>query len=423
MATVSAVILNHHQKQDGTWNVKVRVSHNSKSAYIDTTHFVSTSHLTAKKGKDKTTIYKLKQAWLDKYMADTLTRYRDKITELGERLYYMDCHAIKEYLTAKEGVIDLFEFADEFFERETKKGRITSVITMRSSILSLRDYWGERPLPTDMFTSKLLQNFEMHLRSNRTVERTKRNGGKYTREVAGLSHNTIVNRMSNLRTVFNAAKSFYNDEDSGIIRIKNNPFSKYKMNEIKATRKRNLDPEQLKAIRDIEVYDIRTVIARDLFMLSFYMCGMNAKDMYEYLKGPISSDRLEYNRSKTKGKRKDDAFISIFIPQQARKIIDKYSGLIQERYANNLILNRTIGYGMRKIGEILKIERMTFYHARHTFASWARNHCGYSVSDVAEALNHTDLQHRITKDYIDYDWSLIDRIQSDVIAILEKEQP
>jgi len=34
MATISATVIKKDQKADGTWNVKIRVWHNKKPAYI-----------------------------------------------------------------------------------------------------------------------------------------------------------------------------------------------------------------------------------------------------------------------------------------------------------------------------------------------------------------------------------------------------
>lgn len=33
MATVAAVVFEHHEKQDGTYNVKIRIYHKSEAAY------------------------------------------------------------------------------------------------------------------------------------------------------------------------------------------------------------------------------------------------------------------------------------------------------------------------------------------------------------------------------------------------------
>jgi hypothetical protein len=39
MATVNAVIIPSQKKKDGTWNVKIRVSKDGRSSYIETSHF------------------------------------------------------------------------------------------------------------------------------------------------------------------------------------------------------------------------------------------------------------------------------------------------------------------------------------------------------------------------------------------------
>ncbi|PPL04903.1 site-specific integrase [Parapedobacter indicus] len=410
MATVNAVILNHHRKQDGTWNVKIRVTHKKSSVYIDTPHFVSKPKLN-NKGQ-------LKKTWIDAHLVDTLNQYRLKIGDLKERLDYMTASSIRDHLTTREDLPDFFGFADAYMKREAEKGR--QVMTLGSAVLSLRDYWGEKPLPMDMFTARLLTSFEEFLRKERNVVRRKRNGGTYTSKVTALSHNSIVNRMSTLRAIFNAARFQYNDEDVGIIRIKNYPFNKYRMNVMKATKKRNLSVDQIISIRDTpDQNGYRTNLGRDLFMLSLYLCGMNAKDLYVYLTD-TDQTRLDYNRSKTMKDRRDDAFISLLIPDEARPIIARYAGVIQTRYADNLILNSAIAEGMRNMRPIVGIPDLTFYHARHSFATLARNECGFSKDDVAVAMNHVDSSRRVTDIYLAPDWSIVDRVQAGVLELLKK---
>jgi len=40
MATVAIKIHKHHKKADGTYNVKIRITHKREKKYIDTPHFV-----------------------------------------------------------------------------------------------------------------------------------------------------------------------------------------------------------------------------------------------------------------------------------------------------------------------------------------------------------------------------------------------
>ena len=67
-------------------------------------------------------------------------------------------------------------------------------------------------------------------------------------------------------------------------------------------------------------------MAKELYMLSFYLCGMNAVDIYHTTPKNVRNGRIEYNRAKTKGRRKDRAFISIKIVDEAKPLIEKYLG-------------------------------------------------------------------------------------------------
>jgi len=65
-----------------------------------------------------------------------------------------------------------------------------------------------------------------------------------------------------------------------------------------------------------------------------------------------------------------------------------------------------------------ELNGITFYWARHSFASIARNDCRFSKDDVALALNHVDNGHAVTDIYIAKDWSIVDEVQDAVIAKL-----
>ena len=45
MATFSAKVFKHHKKADGTYNVKICISHNRDRRYVDTVHYVSDKKL------------------------------------------------------------------------------------------------------------------------------------------------------------------------------------------------------------------------------------------------------------------------------------------------------------------------------------------------------------------------------------------
>lgn len=222
--------------------------------------------------------------------------------------------------------------------------------------------------------------------------------------------------MADLSAMFNAAKYEHNDEELGIIKIHNSPFSRYTIPKKLESKKKARNVEFLKKFRDMEFESHTLRDARDLFMLSFYMCGTNMVDFHRYLTDP-NIDRFEYNRSKTKDKREDAAFISIRIIPEAKELIKKFAGTIQKRFKTQRGLNNLVWDAFKnELPKISKIDDLTFYDARHSFATLARK-CGFSIEDVGNALNHK--RSTITNDYIKEDWTLIDNVQRKVVDLLK----
>lgn len=402
MATISVAILKHHQKQDGTWNVKIRVGHKSKSSYIDTNHFV------IKKQLDKNG--KIKDNFILDRLALTLKSYRDKISDYADEVDSMSAAQIKDFLTKKadDGPIDFIEFA-YFFVQEKKKTGTNNYKTYQTVANSLRAFHPGKLDITEV-DSKFLQRFEIFLFTDQGDRRR------------GVTAAGLHSEMRDLRAIFIGAKEFYNDDERGILRILHNPFKKYHVPAVPMTAKRNLSLDQIRLIRDMELApESKELVSRDLFMLSFYLCGMNLIDLHKLKPGKVG--RVEYNRSKTMSRRKDKAFISIYLHEEASDLYVKYAGRISERWPDILYLHRyIIKPGLDKVAKIAGIPRLTFYHARHTFATLARNVCRFSKDDVAAAMNHADRKHAVTDIYIAPDWGIIDDVQAGVIGLMKAEE-
>ncbi|MEO6521898.1 MAG: hypothetical protein ABIN91_09490 [Mucilaginibacter sp.] len=164
----------------------------------------------------------------------------------------------------------------------------------------------------------------------------------------------------------------------------------------------------------------RAELAHKLSMLSFYLCGMNAVDLFKK-QYQIKDGRIEYNRSKTRGKRKDKAFISIKVPYEAFELIEFAAGL-PERYSCIGTLNKSLSKGMEMLSRSTGIPRLQYYKLRHTFGSTARNKCHMTKDDIAEALNHVEHGRKTTDIYISKDWSIVDNVQASVIRYMRREE-
>ena len=411
MATVCVKILPHHLKADGTYNVKIRITQKKVKRYIDTEHFVTQKQLTKK--------LTLKDPFIEQQLNILVIKYRQEISKLDEKLDFMDADQLRDHLIGKDEAIDFIRFCDEHINRLKKEGRDGSAsnqVTVRNSLV---DYFQNEKVSVMVITSSMLTNYERFLRGEREQIRTNQLNKEVTLTKKGIGDAGLYNHMRDLRTLFNAARAKYNDEELGIVRIPHYPFKKYKIGSPPLTKKRNLESGViLKLINTITEPDSRAELAKELFYLSFLLCGINAADLYHCGTDNVHRGRLEYNRAKTKGRRKDKAFISINIPEKAQALLNKYLGKLKERYCTANGLDTALSKGMKALCKEAGLSGITFYWARHSFASIARNDCRFSKDDIALALNHVDNGHSVTDIYIAKDWNIVDEVQDAVIAKL-----
>jgi integrase len=411
MVTVKATLLKHNQKADGTYNVKIRITHNRVSRYLDTNHFVASKQLNKK--------LEIKDSVINLQVDKTLNGYRQQIGELGTRIDLMSCDDVVNYLKSSTKEIDFIEFGKAHINGLIEKNQNGSATNYKTVINSLVDFFKRERILVSEINANMLRSYEKYLRSERKIVRESKKKRAFTIINPGLSDSGLHNHMRDLRGLFIAARNQYNDEDLGIIRIPHYPFKKYKIINKPETPKRNIQIDQVLKIRDCKCEaGSRIELAKDLFMLSFYLCGTNAVDFYQMDDVNIKKGRLEYKRSKTRGKRKDQAFISIKIIPESKALIKKYIGSLQNRFSTRAGLSTALSQGLRRIQKSENIPDVTFYWARHTFATLARNTCRKSKDDVAMALNHIDEGRKTTDIYIEKDWAIVDEVQSAVISLL-----
>lgn len=412
MATIKAVVLKHHKKKDGTFMVKYRLYHGNKAAYHDTGVPAGKNNLDTKGN--------LKNSFIEAKFAHDLTLIRDEIATLSKNgvLKHLDVESLREKLfVQKEELQDFFTFTEEAIENKINDGKQAVAYQYRSVLNSLRDFTKSKALPFESINSIFLRDYEKFLTSKRTTVRPTKNGKK-TKPIPRdpISRNGLVLHMSIIRNVFNQARFIYNDEDAGVMNIKHYPFKKYVIPARQQSRNRNLSIDDIVNIYKLTDLPIRSVYARTMFLVSFFMCGMNARDMYQNEWKLSKNGRFEYCRKKTTTERSDGAFISLTIPNCVKDMLP-FARVVGNKYSTHLGLNSALGFGMRDIGERLGIQGLTFYHARHSFATIARNDCRCSKDDVAMALNHIDQSLRITDTYIAKDWSIIDDVQAKVLKL------
>jgi hypothetical protein len=124
-------------------------------------------------------------------------------------------------------------------------------------------------------------------------------------------------------------KTNYNDEDVGVINIPQSPFVKFKVPPEPMTRKRALPTDIIQRIIDLP-YEVektgdrlsRFNLAKDCFLLSFALIGMNSADLYHADRMKVNV--ITYNRRKTATRRQDKAGMRVMIEDCILHLTEKY---------------------------------------------------------------------------------------------------
>lgn len=230
-------------------------------------------------------------------------------------------------------------------------------------------------------------------------------------EKQGVGINTRAIHFRNLRAVFNSAIN----ED--LIGLEYYPFRKFKIASSRKD-KEALTEEQLQRLIAYDTpYPFRRT-ARDLFLLSFYMCGMNLVDLYHLDR--LRDGRAHFVRTKTSGKNINP--VSILVQPEAAEIIARYAGaehvlrFIEERATYDTFIHQ-VQRALRHIAKELGIEGLTFYWARYTWATLA-DKLGISEKEISKGLGHVDTSIA-GKFYISYDWTKVDQANRTVLDYIK----
>ena len=179
---------------------------------------------------------------------------------------------------------------------------------------------------------------------------------------------------------------------------------------IAQTRKRAIPTEnvsQMKRLDSVKNLTPKEEMARDAFLMSFYLRGISFIDLAHLRKSNLKDGYLHYTRSKTRQR------LTIRWEKDMQELMEKYQAqtasspylfpfLIDDgnRSQNKTIDKKKeevrlyhnaearISYHLRKLGDKIGIKgKLTLYVARHSWATTARGN-DISMSVISEALGH-----------------------------------
>ena len=405
MLTIKSEIKRQEQKLDGTYNVKLRFTLDRKVKRLSTSLFVYS--------KDLTKEFKIKPSSPIKQDVEALIRsYYEKCAKLQIELNHYALDDIMDYLNGeqeKNQIIDFIKFSREWIASTTIKG----APNYTSAINALVRFIGKEELDVNLITKDFLDSFKTFLNKEHET-RTKKliQQGKRVPSNRSLSLYLI-----SIKKLFNEAKKKYNKKDKNLILIPHSPFDDFVMPKQEATRKRAIPADIIKKVWKLPYKDMkkgykatcRYNLAKDCFILSFCLMGINSADLYNATK--MDGNTITYYRIKTKDRRLDNAKMMVEIPHIIQPIINKYRDKTGKRlfnfyqyYCDEKGFNKAINYGLKEIGSILGIDDLEYYAARHSWATIALNKVGIDKYIVHAALNHIDDSMKVTDIYIERDF-------------------
>lgn len=221
---------------------------------------------------------------------------------------------------------------------------------------------------------------------------------------------TFNKHLRNIKRIFNIAIG------DGLISADLYPFRNFKIPSDYDTEIRCIEAGILK-----QIYDT-TGIGRDFLFLSFFLCGMNMKDIF-YMK--YFDKIIDTKRLKTFRKAGNKVKLKLTLQPEIIEIINRYADpsktrLIKTLYADRSTLLRIVNESIRESIDKInnkrdpkdKIQYFTFAYARH---SWATIAGKLRISDDTIDKAQMRSSQKVIEKYREYDFSQVDEANRKVI--------
>ena len=309
MLTINAEVVKTKRQSNECFTIRLRFTLDRRMKRLSTSLFATS--------KDLTKDFKIKSSSPLKSKVERLIRdYQEKCSQLQVELNNYTIEDIMDYLNGeqeKQQTIDFIKFSREWIASATIKG----APNYTTAINALVRFIGKEELDINLITLDFLEQFKAFLIGERDA-RTKKlmqQGKRVT------SNRTLSLYLVSIKKLFNEAKRKFNKKDKNLILVPNSPFEDFKIPKQEATRKRAIPADIIKKVWKLPYKDMkkgykstcRYNLAKDCFILSFCLMGINSADLYNTTE--MKGNTIIYNRTKTKARRLDGAKMMVDIPK------------------------------------------------------------------------------------------------------------
>lgn len=270
-------------------------------------------------------------------------------------------------------------------------------------------------------TKTRIENFDAHA-SFDTIDRNWLERYQANELHRGRMQNGIAIDLRNIRTIFNWA-------------IDNEITSKYPFRKFKIRNERQqylyLNAKEMKEFMSIPVEPFMEKY-RDIFMLGFYLIGINISDLLELPAHCIRKGRIQYRRNKTA------RLYSIKVEPEAMEIIKRYKGTrhlisVLDNGTKEESFRRRLNDYIKRIGPTTMVKNkrgalikkeiaplhpdIVWYTARRSWATIAAE-LDIPKETIGKALGHSEWDSTTTDLYISFDYRKVDEANRKILDYL-----
>lgn len=374
MATLRLTIIRNKPLKDGRFKIKISVCHKGETTYINTRYSVaSPTHF-----KDGQVIKEAESTLINSKLRTLMDFYQSKLDSIHTQQLY-SCKQLKDLLmqeAEKEEKPTYGQVCSEYIKELKHDGRESYAILIERSQRYFFEFTRIDIRLEDM-TPFIITNFKKYLLQRKKISET-----------------TANMMLSQIKAVVNRAVQY------GKVAYTIHPFITTKISKA-PVRDVAISRESLILIRDCNPCSYKFCVARDMFMLSFYLCGMNPADLLSIKFTDENS--VAFKRTKIKNRTISDDKTTLHIPYEALSIINRYKGKTGKLNLNYNFsfknLCRHIGRSISELAIDLGIsEKVTFTSARKTFAQLAHD-LGVSDGIIDYCLGHSSYNRGVISYY------------------------
>lgn len=367
-------------KKDGSFPLVMRLGHNARTTTIpldidlQKKDWDEENRVVRKSYTGSNSVTRINNN-IQKNKADAM----DIILKLNENniLQTLSITELKNRIVKKSSSLSFFHYTDKLIEDLKAANRIGTARSYKGIVAVVKTFTGNKDLSFKEITYNFLTRFEnSHL-------------------AKGNSYNGLSVYTRGIRAIFNKAVK------DGIIDKEFYPFNDYKIKSI-PTEKRALDIPLLKTIINKKISATDDCFdARNYFVASYMMYGMNFSDMAYLKKTNIIDGRIQYRRRKT------SKLYDIKITPALDEILQYYIGISGDSPYIFPILKRETALHqemdiqwarkrynkkLKSLAELCGIEQnLTSYVSRHSFATQAMLQ-QVPLNAISAMLGHSSLK-------------------------------